>query len=480
MSVVAVEVTVVTTAMPTVIGELGGLELYPWVFSAYLLTSTVTVPIFGKLADLHGRRRIFLGGLAVFLLGSVLCGTATSMPLLVAYRALQGLGAGAVQPLVFTIIGDVYPLEQRGKVQGLFSLVWGITSLAGPAFGAFITLTWSWRWVFYVNVPFCMLAAWFISRYLHERVQRRDVEIDAVGAATLCGGLLLLMVTLLEGGRSVAWGSPLMLGLLVLGLGLLGAFLTIERRSAAPILPLELFRRRIFAVSAAENLLQGGQLFALTAYIPLYIQGVRGENAAGSGVALTPLLVAWCVTGTFGPRLLLRAGFQRTALFGTGLLLLGTLPLTRLEIDMPWWLLVVSMVLLGGGFGPCMSAFVMAVQSAVPWEQRGVATSNMQLYRNLGGTISIALLGALLNAGLQRLAPGGAATRAALLDGGLQASVNPAELAALRAALSEALVPVFWVIALLALTSVVIAAAFGRIDLREALVERGGSGRSRS
>ena len=265
LAVVAIEVTVVTTALPTVVGELSGLELYPWVFSAYLLTSTVTVPIFGKLADLFGRKPIFLGGMVVFLLGSVLCGLAASMPLLVAFRALQGLGAGAVSPMVFTIIGDIYPLRERGKIQGFLSMLWGLASLAGPGLGAFLTLTFSWRWVFFVSLPFGLLGLWLVGRALHEKVERHAVAIDYGGALTLSSGLLTLLLVALEGGRSLPWGSPLTLGLLALSLALLAAFVMIEQRAPEPLLPLSLFRIPLVAVASAGNLLQGGLLFALTA-----------------------------------------------------------------------------------------------------------------------------------------------------------------------------------------------------------------------
>lgn len=450
IAVIAVEVTVVVTALPTVAGELGGLELFPWVFSAYLLTSTVTVPIFGKLADLFGRKPIFLGGMAVFLLGSVLCGLASSMSLLVAFRALQGLGAGAVSPMVFTVIGDVYPLQERGRIQGFLSAVWGIASVAGPALGAFLTIALSWRFVFFVSLPFGLVASWFIWQYLHENVQRHRVAVDYAGALAISGGLLALLVAALEGGRAIPWQSPAMIGLVALGLALLGGFIAIERRAEDPLLPLGLFELPIVAVASVCNLLQGALLFALNAYIPLYVQGVRGENAAGAGAALTPLLVGWSISSTFGPRLLLRFGFRPTALIATGLVMAGALPLLALGVETPGPLIWLSMALLGIGFGPSMTAFMVAVQEAVPWALRGVATSSQQLFRSLGGTIGVALLGALLNNLLRGLLPSGELDTRALLSEGARGAASAENLAVLRGGLAAALHPVFVVLVVLA------------------------------
>jgi MFS family permease len=451
MAVIAIETTVVTTALPTVVGELQGLELYPWVFSAYLLSSTVTVPIFGKLADLYGRKPVILGGLWVFLLGTILCGMAASMPLLVGFRAVQGIGAGAVLPLIFTIIGDLYPLHERGKIQGLTSTLWGLCSLAGPGLGAFLTVTLSWRWVFLINVPFALLAVWFLWCFLRERLDRSDVRIDLAGALTIAGGLLGLLIAALEGGRSVAWGSPAQLSLLGVSLALLAAFVQIERRAVEPLLPLSIFRLPILSVASLANLVQGAQLFALTAYIPLFVQGVRGEDATGASLALTPLLLGWSFTSTLGPKILLRFGFRAIAFVSTTLLLLGSLPLPFLSTSTPTPLLILSMALLGAGFGQGNTAFVIAVQSAVPWTVRGVATSSTQLFRNLGGTIGVALLGALLNNRLQAVLPTGTLDSGALLSTTAREELSAAALTALQAALAGALQSVFTILLGLAL-----------------------------
>lgn len=462
MTVVAVEVTVVTTALPTVVGELRGLELYPWVFSAYLLLSTVTVPVFGKLADIYGRKPVFLSGLSVFLLGSVLCGLADSMPRLVAFRALQGLGAGAVGPLVFVVIADIYPLRERGKIQGLLSGLWAAASLAGPSLGAFLTLTLSWRWVFFANVPFCFLAAWFVWRYFHENVARRTAAVDYLGGLAFSSGLLALLLATLEFGRGMTGLQAGWAGLLFVAAALLAAFVWIEQHAADPLLPLSLFRLRIFSVASACNLLQGAQLFALTAYIPLYVQGVRGETAAGAGAVLTPLLLAWSLCAMAGPRLVLRFGLRRTALLATGLIFIGSLPLLFLDEATPAGWLVLSMLVMGSGFGPSTIVFVVALQAAVSWEQRGAATSSTQLFRTLGGTIGIALLGAVLNSRLLVDLPVGEGDGAALLNAAARASLSAERLAQLQTVLVDALRPVFGALVALALVSLAVVLRYAR------------------
>ena len=476
MAIISAEATVVTTALPTVIGELKGLELYPWVYSAYLLTSTMTVPIYGKLADLYGRKPIFLAGIALFLLGSVLCGLANSMPQLVLFRALQGLGAGAVMPLVFTIIGDIYPLQERGKVQGFLSGVWGIASVAGPALGAFLTVTFSWRYVFFVGVPLGLVGGLITWRAFNERVERRQVAVDYAGAATISAGLLIFLLAVLEGGRAVPWTSPLMIAALVASLGLFVAFVRIELRAPEPVLPLSLFRHPIIAVAAVANLIQGAQLFGLSAYVPLFVQSIRGETAAGAGRVLTPLLIAWSISGYTGPKMLLRFGFRGTALFGTGMLLLGSLPLLWLDADTPDLVIAVSMALLGLGFGPSMAAFMVAVQAAVPWQVRGVATSTMQLCRSLGGTVGVALLGALLTGMLVEALPGSNVDSSALLNPAAREALGPGALASLQAAATGALHLIFVVLVALALVSlsVVVMFARGKIPQSAERVQREG------
>jgi EmrB/QacA subfamily drug resistance transporter len=461
MAVVALETTVVVTALPTIAGEFERLDLYPWVFSAYLLTSTVTMPLYGKLADVFGRRRIFLFGMVLFLAGSALCGLAQSMTELVVFRAVQGLGAGAVMPSIFTVVADLYRLHERVKVQGVFSALWGVTSLLGPACGAWLTVTFTWRSVFFVSIPFGLAAAVVLIRYFHERVEPRKVSLDVAGALLLMGGLVALLLAMTEGSEGAGWLSPVVLLLLAASAVLLVGFVVAERRAADPVLPLNLFQLRVMSVSSIANAISGAVLFGVTANVPLYVQGALGEGAGGAGAAMTPMLIFWSVSGLFGPRLLLRFGYRATAIGSTLLIALGALGLYLQTPETPRYVLYASMALLGLGFGPSTAAFMMVVQEAVPWTQRGVATSSSQLFRSLGGTIGVALLGTIFHTGLtSRIAAAGldASTVSALLDP--TASAATASVAELRYLLGDALRPVFGVNFVLAASTLLIVALF--------------------
>lgn len=466
MAVVALETTVVVTALPTIVGELDRLDLYPWVFSAYLLTSTVTMPLYGKLADVFGRRRIFLFGICLFLAGSILCGLASDMTQLIVFRALQGLGAGAVMPTIFTTIADLYRLQERAKVQGVFSTLWGIASLVGPGLGAWLTLTWSWRSVFFVGVPFGLAAALFFLCFFKEKVEPRKVSLDIAGSLLLMGGLTSLLLALTEGTEGVGWASPVVLALLVGSVLMLVGFIVVERRVPDPVLPLSLFRLRVMSVSSAANVLSGAVLFGVTSYVPLFVQGARGEGPAGAGAALTPMLVCWSLSGFVGPRLLIRFGFRGLAIGATSAIVLASAGLVLVGYGAPPMVLYVSMALYGFGFGPSTVAFMMALQEAVSWSQRGVATSSTQLFRSLGGTIGVALLGSILQVGLSgRIAAAGldaSAVSSLMAPTGRSAALAEATEAGLRAALGGALQPVFVLTLVLAIGTLVTVLVFAR------------------
>jgi EmrB/QacA subfamily drug resistance transporter len=464
MAVVALETTVVVTALPTIAGELDRLDLYPWVFTAYLLTSTVTVPLYGKLADVIGRRRIFIFGVMLFLVGSVLCGLANSMIQLIIFRALQGLGAGALMPSIFTVVADLYRLKERAKVQGAFSTLWGVASLVGPSLGAYLTLTLSWRAVFFVGVPFGLASAILFIVFFKEKIQPREVSLDIAGSLLLMGGLTSMLLALTQGAEGTGWASPLVLVLLVASIVMLAALIVVERRAPDPVVPLELFRLRVMTVSSAANFMSGAVLFGVTSYVPLFVQGARGEGATGAGVVLTPMLGAWAISGFVGPRLLIRFGFRPLAIGATGMIALGSLGLLLVHIDTPSIWLYLSMAILGMGFGPSMAAFLMTLQESVPWTQRGVATSSTQLFRSLGGTIGVALLGSVLHVNLMsQMAVAGLdpSTVSTLLNpSGAADSVD----ASLRMALGAALQPVFLLTFVCAAATLVMAVLFARED----------------
>src|SRR5947209_19524861 len=272
----ALDTTIVGTALPSIVGKLGGITLYSWVFSAYLLTSTSTVPIYGKLADLYGRKPIFLFGTALFLIGSVACGSAQTMEQLIVFRAIQGLGAGAVLPIVLTIIGDIFALEERARMQGFFSGVWGLSSIVGPAVGGLIVDHFSWRWVFYINIPFGLLSAFLLIVSFKEHVERKKRRLDYAGTFALTGAIVALLFALLQGGTTWAWDSLPSIGLFATAIVLTTLFLWVERRAAEPILPLTLFDNRIIAIASIGGVVLGIVMFGVTSYVPLFVQGVNG------------------------------------------------------------------------------------------------------------------------------------------------------------------------------------------------------------
>ncbi len=403
MSLGALEATVVGTAMPTVIATLGGLAHYSWVFSTYLLTSTASVPIWGRLSDLYGRRRMYLLGILVFLLGSILSGVATSMMQLIFARAVQGLGAGAIIPLSMTIVGELYTLEERGKTQALFSGVWGLASIAGPLVGGYITDALSWRWVFYINLPFGILALLVIALAYPPRRQATMVKVDWAGAALMFSGVSSLLLAI--GGETGAGLAPLIAGVL-----LLAAFAYVERRVPDPILPVDMFRNPLIARANIVAFLFGVAMFGAIAFIPLFVQGVLGGTATQAGQVLTPLFLGWVTTSIIAARLTVKVGYRRIAMAGSILLTLGFFGLTMLTPDSTRTLLLASCLTMGSGMGFSMLALLLAVQHGVERSLLGIATSLNQFSRSIGAAIGTAAMGALLTRSLTdvQLAGGGA------------------------------------------------------------------------
>jgi EmrB/QacA subfamily drug resistance transporter len=409
----ALDATVVSAAMPTIVGHLGDLGLYPWVFSAYLLSSTITVPIYGKLADLYGRKRIFTVAAILFLIGSGLCGAATSMPQLILFRVVQGVGAGGVQPMTFTIVGDIYSVEERGRVQGLFSGVWGVSSVIGPLVGGLITQYISWRGIFYMNLPFGLLSIILLWVYLHEQLERRSPRIDYTGAALLAGGVTALLLGIQEGGVDLPWDSVPIIGLLALAVVCLTIFVWHEFRAPEPMLPPRLFRQGVIAISLLGSLLLGTLIVVIPSYLPLYVQGVGGGTALIAGIALAPLSVFWPAGSYTSGAMVLRAGYRASALVGVtlssvGLALLVPLGWLGLSQVATMALILSGMGLAGIGLGMLSLTYLIAVQNNVSWNERGVATASNQFARTIGGAIGVAAMGAVLNAQLMdRLAATG-------------------------------------------------------------------------
>lgn len=452
LAVAALDGTVVATAMPTIIGNLGGLSEYGWVFSAYLLASTVTVPLYARLADMYGRKPVFLTGLALFVGGSMLCGFAGSMAQLILFRTIQGLGAGAVQPISFTIVGDVFESEQRAKIQGLFSGVWGAAAVAGPAIGSIITTTIGWRWVFFVNAPVGLLAAFLIGRFLRERVEHHRHRLDLVGAGLLTLGLVSLLFAATEGGQLWGWTSPITLALVAAAVALLLVFGLWERRIAEPLIDLELLKVPIIAAGLAIGGLSGVVMFSLSTYVPPLVQGVMGGNALQAGVAVAAMSIGWPIGSIAGGRALLRFGARPTVLVGTLMLVVGTLVVTQATRPgtLEGGLLVAALgeAVTGLGMGLSATTILVMVQAAVPWQRRAVATGLVQFSRTIGGAVGVGLLGGIVTASV-----GGAS--AVILDPIGRNFIPAAQLAAMRSSLSGGLE---WVFVILVVDAVVVAA----------------------
>ncbi|WP_280366843.1 MFS transporter [Nocardia wallacei] len=325
-SLVALDSTIIATAVLTITANLGGFAQFPWLFSIYLLAQAITVPIYGKLADTFGRKPVMLFGIAVFALGSLLCGLAASMVALIVFRAIQGIGAGAVQPMSMTIAGDIYTLEERATVQGYLASVWAASSVLGPLLGGVFSEYLSWRWIFLVNLPLAALAGWMLVRSFRETAPRRQRRsVDYLGAALLAGGAGALILGLLEGGHSWAWLSPIGIGVFAGGVALLALFAVVERNAADPILPLWVFTRRIVVTSSVASLLVGAVMLGLTSYVPTFAQGVLGVGALVAGLAVGALTLGWPITASQAGRLYPRIGFRGTALIGSVVAALGAL-----------------------------------------------------------------------------------------------------------------------------------------------------------
>src|SRR5688572_26890731 len=391
----SMESTVVATAMPTIVGQLGGLEHFSWVFSAFMLASTTTVPLYGKLSDIYGRRKLYVFAMALFLIGSVLCGLANSMTQLILARALQGIGAGGIMPLAFILIGEMFSLEQRTRMQGVFSGVWGVSSIAGPLLGGFIVDQLSWHWIFYINVPFGLLAAALVAFAWRDQVHSHArPAVDYAGAALLTVGVVLLLLGLMELGTSRGWifitASVVFFILLVV----------VEWRASDPILPIPLFRDSLFSTAVAHGLLTGWAVFGTISFIPLFVQTVLGANATQAGITITPMLLGWVGGSIFGTRILLRVGYRRLSLIGTIIFVVGAFLLMSAGVSSSQILVMVFVTLMGIGMGLSIPAFVIAVQTTVERRHLGTATSMLQFSRSMGGTLGVSVMGAALSARL--------------------------------------------------------------------------------
>ncbi|GAA4525024.1 MDR family MFS transporter [Amycolatopsis samaneae] len=397
---VALDSTIIATAVPSVVSDLGGFSQFPWLFSIYLLTQAVTVPLYGKFADVLGRRPVMFFGIALFLLGSVLCGAAWSMPVLIAARAVQGIGAGAVQPMSLTIVGDLYTVEERARVQGYVAGVWAVASVVGPTLGGVFAEYLDWRWIFFINLPLGAAAAWMLYRNFSEKVERRTRRIDYPGAALLTASCTLIILGLLEGGVAWGWSSVPSLAIFGVGVVLLAAFVLVERRAAEPVLPLWVFTRRTLVGGNLVAVVVGALMMGLSSFLPTYAEGVLGKGALVAGFALAALTIGWPIAASLSGRIYMRIGFRDTALIGSVFVVAGVVSTTLLDADSSIWHAAGAAFVLGIGLGLCSSPTVVAVQSTVGWERRGVVTATNMFSRSLGSAVGAAVFGAISNATL--------------------------------------------------------------------------------
>jgi len=453
----ALDQTIVGTAMPRIISVLGGLDRYAWVVTAYLVTSTISVPIVGKLGDQFGRKWFYVVGIVIFLIGSALAGASgewgklpvigDGMNQLVVFRALQGIGAGIMQGNSFAIIGDLFPPAQRGKLQGLFGAVFGIASVIGPTVGGYITDNLDWRWVFYVNLPIGAIAlAVLITTMPVIRASNIVQKIDYLGAATLTACLVPLLLAFTWAGGQYAWGSPQVLTAFGLALAMAVLFVFIESRAAAPILPLDLFTNRIFTVSCLVVFATGFGMFGTILFIPLFIQGVIGTTATQSGQILTPMMVGLIVSSIVGGQIISRTGRYRIpAITGLVVMAFGIFLLAQQDIHTTSALAVRNMIVVGLGLGVTMPVFTIAVQNSAPFSRLGVVTSGVQFFRSIGGTVGAAVMGSFLNSRLSSALTANVSPqlRQTLAQGpthgqiNAQALINPATTQAMQAAFAK-------------------------------------------
>ncbi|MGW5453657.1 MFS transporter [Nocardia sp. NPDC003979] len=395
---VALDSTILATAVLAITDSLGDFVLFPWLFSSYLLAQAVTVPVYGALADTFGRKPVMLFGIAVFALGSLLCGLASSMLALIVFRAVQGLGAGAIQPTTMVIASDLYTLAERATIQGYLAGVWAVASVTGPLLGGVFADYLGWRWIFLINLPLAVLAAWMLVRGFHETVPRRQSRIDYAGAFLLTAGASALILGLLEGGRAWAWDSPTGIGVFTGAALLLAVFVVVETLAAQPILPLWIFTRPVVLASTVAAMLGGALLFGFTTYVPMFNQGVLGTGALVAGLVTGALTLGWPLSAAQAGKVYLRFGFRACAVSGAGVATIGAASTLLIDEHSALWQVAASCFVVGAGMGLVATPTLIAAQTGAAWSERGVVTSAALFARSLGSAVGVAVFGAIVNA----------------------------------------------------------------------------------
>jgi EmrB/QacA subfamily drug resistance transporter len=459
---IAIEATIVSTAMPQIVGHLGRLELYAWVFSSFLLAQTATTVVFGKLADLYGRKSVLLVGITIFLVGSLLCGIAWSMPSLIAFRLVQGVGAGAIQPVSITVIGDQYAAHERGRVQGYLASVWGVSSVIGPLAGGLIIQHLSWAWIFWINVPVGLVAAAGFRFFLQETVLREKRDVDVAGAALFTIAIAALMLVLTDAGN-VGSRSSLVTAAVCLAAGVM--FIRQERRARDPMIAFGLWARRPIATTHAATLLSGMAVIGLTTFLPMYVQAVLGYSALVAGFTLTAMVLGWPIGATMAARNFARFGLRPTLVLGGALLPFGAVAFVFLAPGISPWIAGIGSLVMGLGMGFLSTAAIVIIQDSVGWTERGSATASNLFARNLGSTLGATVLGAALNISLAQSGAISAEQIRHLLDRGAEAVGG----ATARAALGHSLHVTFGGVMVIAMLTALATLLVPRIKLDQGL-----------
>lgn len=455
----AVESSIVATALPTIIGDLGGFHLFSWVFAVPLLTMAVTIPLYGRLADLYGRKRVFFVGTLIFLIGTTLCGFARSMEWLIVFRAIQGIGSGAIQPIAMTIIGDIYTPTERARIQGASSAVWGFAAVVGPLLSALLVENMHWSVVFWVNLPVGAISVAMFALFLHERVERREHRIDYLGGALLIAGVGALMLALVQ---ALTLSTTAVTALVIVGVGALAWLLVLEQRVPEPMLPLGLWRRRVLALCNLGGFGASATYMAVSALLPTYVQGVMGYSPRIAGMVVGAASVSWMFASIAAGRLMIRTSYRLTFAIGGACLLAGCAVLLTLEPGSGALWPAAGSFLLGIGMGFCNTTFLVSIQGTVAYGERGIATGSQMFMRMIGMSVGAALFGAIVNFGVHHHLPGAGDAVNRLLHPGARGNLGADEVATIAEAVAFSAQDAFLVAALIAAGTLALALLFPR------------------